>query len=82
MSSGAFWGVVIVLWILWVVLGGVIGHAKNRTGTGVVLGLLLGLIGVIIISCMKKYTPPGEIGDEVLRRQAEKEQQWHGTMTG
>ena len=39
----------LILWIGCAVLGGWIGSQKNRTGTGVALGGLLGIISLIII---------------------------------
>jgi uncharacterized membrane protein YeaQ/YmgE (transglycosylase-associated protein family) len=46
----------LILWVLFVALGGWVGSTKNRTGMGIVLGLLLGLIGVLIIALV----PPAE----------------------
>ena len=45
-------GVTIALWVVFTVIAAAIGSSKGRTGQGVVLGLLLGLIGVIIIACL------------------------------
>jgi hypothetical protein len=42
----------LILWIGCAVLGGWIGSQKNRTGAGVALGGLLGIIGLIIILAM------------------------------
>ena len=45
----------VFVWIVCAFIGAAIGGAKNRAGTGFLLGLVLGFIGVIIIAVM-----PGE----------------------
>ena len=51
-----FVAVFVVFWILWIVLGAVIGDSKGRVGEGLLLGFFLGLIGVIIIAFMSAST--------------------------
>lgn len=45
--------VFIVLWVVFAAAGYAIGKSKGRASLGFVLGLLLGLIGIIIIACLK-----------------------------
>jgi uncharacterized membrane protein YeaQ/YmgE (transglycosylase-associated protein family) len=47
-------GALIVFWIIVTVIAGMIGSRKGRTGQGVLLGIVFGLLGVIIISLMRK----------------------------
>ena len=46
----------IIVWIVSCVLGGMIGSGKGKGGTGFVLGLLLGPLGVIITLFLKEDT--------------------------
>lgn len=41
-------------WALMTAIATAIGASKGRTGTGLVLGLILGIFGVIIIACVPK----------------------------
>jgi uncharacterized membrane protein YeaQ/YmgE (transglycosylase-associated protein family) len=43
----------VVIWLLCGIIGLMIGEKKNRAGQGLALGILLGLIGVIIISVLE-----------------------------
>ena len=43
---------IVVIWIICMVIGGAIGSSKGRTGAGVALGGLLGIIGIVIAACM------------------------------
>lgn len=43
----------LVIWLIAIVLATIIGANKGRAGAGFLLGTLLGLIGVIIIACMR-----------------------------
>lgn len=43
---------ILVIWGISALLGMIIGANKGRAGTGLVLGLLLGFIGVIIVAVM------------------------------
>ena len=52
-------GVTLLLWVVFTVIAAAIGSSKGRTGQGVVLGLLLGLIGVIIIACLSNKKVQG-----------------------
>jgi hypothetical protein len=47
-------GLIIVLWLACGVGGYFIGKTKDRAGQGVALGLILGVLGLIIISLMKE----------------------------
>jgi hypothetical protein len=49
---------IVIFWIMTVALSAGIGHAKNRTGEGVILGLVLGPIGVIVIALLPGWSPP------------------------
>lgn len=42
------------IWIVCIALGAWVGSTKNRTGMGLVLGMLLGAIGVLIIALVPK----------------------------
>jgi hypothetical protein len=44
--------ILIVLWVLCAFIGMAIGSSKGRAGTGFILGLVLGLIGIVIIAVM------------------------------
>lgn len=46
-----------MLWLICAVIGGAIGQGKGLAGTGVLLGLLLGFIGIIIVILMKPKEP-------------------------
>ena len=48
-----YWGIIIFLNIVWVVIATVIGSKKGKTGAGFALGLFLGLIGIAIIASMQ-----------------------------
>jgi ribosomal protein S27E len=53
----------LVFWFGCMAIGGVITSSKNRgAGTGIVLGLLLGIIGVIIAACLSSQSPPAPAG--------------------
>jgi hypothetical protein len=56
----------IVIWFSAVIVGAIIGSGKGKTGTGVVLTLLLSWIGVIIIAVM---SPSEEFLDEQKREE-------------
>lgn len=45
--------VVLVVWLICGLLGALIGSSKGRTGAGLILGGLLGIIGLIIVAVMK-----------------------------
>lgn len=45
-------GTLFVIWALSIGAAAIIGSYKGRTGTGVLLGALLGVIGVIVIACL------------------------------
>lgn len=47
----------IVVWLVCAGLGFWIGKTKNRATLGLVLGLLLGIIGLIIIACLRAKAP-------------------------
>jgi hypothetical protein len=46
-------GVILIFWAIFAFAGYYIGKDKNRAGEGLALGLFLGIIGVIIIACLK-----------------------------
>jgi hypothetical protein len=50
MGDSAFF---IFLWIIFAILGFIIGKSKGRTLQGLLLGALLGIVGVIIIAVLK-----------------------------
>jgi hypothetical protein len=53
----------IVFWIIWLVIALIIGQHKNiDLTTTLVLGGLLGLIGVVILLCMKPGLPKAPAG--------------------
>jgi hypothetical protein len=53
----------IIYWIIWAILAVVIGRKKNIDPvTYWVFGLLLGLIGVVILLCMKTRLPKAPEG--------------------
>lgn len=43
---------VLFLWIIPVILGGLMGNSRNKLAAGIILPLFLGWIGVIIIACL------------------------------
>lgn len=43
---------VLFLWIIPVILGGLMGNNRNKLAAGIILPLFLGWIGVIIIACL------------------------------
>jgi hypothetical protein len=55
-------GALVLFWIAAIVVAGLIGSSKNKAGTGVALGLLLGWIGVIIAACLSADPPPAPSG--------------------
>lgn len=58
--------VLILLWVLPAVVAVLIGRHKGRTGTGFLLGVLLGWIGVIIIAVIRPTH------DALVRRERER----------
>ena len=57
------WFVIIIIWILFGFAGYAIGKPKNRSTGGFLLGFFLGIIGIVIIACLKPkkietYTQP------------------------
>lgn len=46
----------IVIWLSAVVVGAIVGSNKGKTGTGIVLSLLLSWIGVIIVAVLQPST--------------------------
>ncbi len=66
-------GVLVAFWAILAFAGYYIGKDKNRAGEGLALGLLLGIIGVIIIACLKPkpgVLPPPQPGDVALNDDA------------
>jgi hypothetical protein len=63
--------IVVLVWVACAALGYAIGNPKGRATAGVLLGLLLGIIGLIIIACLKPkqqvmaYGPYGAYGPAV-----------------
>ncbi len=49
---------VILIWVACAGLGYAIGNSKGRGTEGIVLGLLLGVIGLIIVACLKPKVQP------------------------
>jgi hypothetical protein len=47
----------VLVWVACAALGYVVGKGKNRPTLGLVLGLLLGVIGLIIIACLRPKAP-------------------------
>jgi predicted amidophosphoribosyltransferase len=56
----------VILWILFAIIGLLIGKGKGKGGAGFALGLFLGPIGIIIIAVMK----PDEVKVEAERLSA------------
>jgi len=57
------WGIAIVLWIIFGFIGYLIGNPKNRPVLGFVLGFCLGIIGIIIMICLRpkiNIQPPAD----------------------
>lgn len=42
----------VLFWLLFVALGGWVGSTKGRTGMGVILSLLLGVLGILIVALL------------------------------
>lgn len=42
----------VLVWAVCIAAGGIVGGQKGRTGMGVLLGALLGVIGVLIIAIL------------------------------
>jgi hypothetical protein len=64
-SSDSFWLIVIIAWVFFGFIGAAIGSSKGLGGTGFILGLLLGPIGILIVAVMSP-TPEAQ-----ARRDAE-----------
>jgi hypothetical protein len=45
-------GTLLVIWALSIGAAMIVGSYKGRMGTGALLGVLLGVIGVIVIACL------------------------------
>lgn len=43
----------VIIWLSAVVVGGLVGSNKGKTGTGIVLSLLLSWVGVIIVAVLQ-----------------------------
>jgi Protein of unknown function (DUF2510) len=54
--------VVVLVWVACAALGYVVGRNKGRGTAGLLLGLLLGIIGLIIIACLKPKAPAASAG--------------------
>jgi uncharacterized membrane protein HdeD (DUF308 family) len=54
----------LVIWLACAAIGATITSSKNRgAASGLFLGLLLGIIGVIIAACLSKQSPAPPKGD-------------------
>jgi hypothetical protein len=53
-------GFIVLVWLACAALGYVVGNSKGRATEGLLLGLILGLIGVVIIACLKPRNAPGQ----------------------
>jgi|APLak6261666328_1056055.scaffolds.fasta_scaffold01140_6 hypothetical protein len=52
---------IVIFWIFWVVVGGMIGNAKGRLGSGLIWSFLLGPLGVIIVLCLTNLKKEKEL---------------------
>ena len=66
----------IVIWLSAVLVGAIIGSNKGKTGTGIVLSLLLSWIGVIIVAVLQ----PSQEFVEEKKKAEESEMLQSGSM--
>jgi len=53
---------IVLLWVAFAALGYAVGNSKGRGTEGLVLGVVLGLIGIIIVACLKPKAQPMPYG--------------------